>query len=156
MTDPWFPEDRRDVVLQVEEWFFGQYLPQWVHLGADQADPRGVLEYWGVPMHAASVRMVRWLRTDDDVLGLLEANQAPLREQGYAKTAVLDRRITVYNAAATAIDVIWSRRRADDSEIERLAVHFEVRRTDGPWRVIALASTHTEEEELSDVWFVHT
>jgi hypothetical protein len=31
----------------------------------------------------------------------------------------------------TAIDMIWSRRRSDEAEIERLAVHYEVTRTAG-------------------------
>ena len=37
-------------------------------------------------------------------------------------------------------------------EIERLAVHFLINRTDNNWRVIGLASTPTAKSSLQDVW----
>jgi hypothetical protein len=48
---------------------------------------------------------------------------------------VPDRKATVYYDAGAATEVIWSRSRADNSEIERLAVHFEVAqyRRAGAW-----------------------
>ena len=138
---------------EVDRWFFEEYLTRWVQAAAADQDPRGVLSYWGVPMHAASVYGARWLTSDDDVLGLLEANHKPLRAAGYTHTQVLDRNVTVYNLAAAGVDVIWSRRREDQSEIERLAVHFEIRRTASSWIVISLASSRTTRERLADVWF---
>jgi hypothetical protein len=138
---------------EVERWFFEDYLTRWVQAAAADLDPRGVLSYWGVPMHAASVYGARWLTSDDDVLRLLEANHKPLRAAGYSNTQVLDRHVTVYNPAAAGVDVIWSRRREDQSEIERLAVHFEIRRTASSWIVIALASSRTTSERLADAWF---
>ncbi|MGW4517695.1 DUF6841 family protein [Streptomyces sp. NPDC004393] len=140
------------VAREVGHWFFSEYLATWATIGATSASPEGVLDYWGVPMHAASARLNRWLMTQEAVLGLLEANHAPLKAAGYTHSAVIDRSITAYNENAVAIDVIWSRRRADDSEIERLATHFEIHRTDDGWRVIALASTPTSKSSLADVW----
>ena len=142
-----------DTLSDIRRWFFDDYLPTWVAAGAGPiGDPKLVLAYWGVPLHAASVNMHRWLMTDQEVLGLLDANQAPLRAAKYTHTQVLDQRIVVYNKAAGSVDVIWSRRRADESEIERRAVHFELRH-DGPgWRIIALASALTEHTTLARVW----
>jgi hypothetical protein len=48
--------------------------------------------------------------------------------------------------------VIWSRRRADESEIERRAVHFDVHRTEKGWRVVTVASTLTDRTSLGDIW----
>jgi flavin reductase (DIM6/NTAB) family NADH-FMN oxidoreductase RutF len=39
---------------------------------------------------------------------------------------VPDRKVTVYNINGAAIDVIWSRRRADETEIERVVIYFEL------------------------------
>jgi hypothetical protein len=141
------------IAREVEQWFFSEYLSTWVTIGASQsADPRGVLDYWGVPMHAASPRGNRWLMTDEAVLGLLEANHKPLKAAGYTHTAVLDRALTAYNENAVSIEVLWSRRRADESEIERLATHFEIHRTGNGWRMVALASAKTPKDSLAEVW----
>lgn len=141
------------IVNEIDRWFFGDYLPKWVAIGANvHADPEEILNYWGVPMHVASVHMSGWLLTTEAVLSLLEANHAPLRAAGYTNTRALEGAITVYNDNAAAVDVIWSRRRADATEIERLAVHFEIHRTDDGWRVIGIASTGTTASSLADVW----
>jgi hypothetical protein len=140
-------------VREINEWFFGGYLPKWVSIGGSgQAEPSDILEFWGVPMHASSVYLTKWLRTPEAVLGLLAANQVPLKASGYTHTNVVDQRIIVYNNDAASVDVIWSRCRADDAEIQRLATHFEVRRTADGWRVISLASKLTAESSLDRAW----
>lgn len=143
----------RTAVQEMNHWFFDVYLPTWVQMGADaQASKQGILNYWGAPLHAASVNMTRCLMTGDEVIGLLQANQDPLQAQNYTHTVVLDRRVTGYNQNAGSIDVIWSRRRADESEIERRAVHFEIHRTAQGWRVVAVASQLTEHDALDAIW----
>src|SRR5215469_7352704 len=144
--------DGDSVAAEVGHWFFAEYLSTWAAAGAGASGPGEVLAYWGVPMHAASTHLNQWLMTPEAVLGLLEANHAPLRAAGYTHTEVIDRSLTVYNENAAVIDVIWSRRRADDTEIQRLASHFEVHRTADGWRVIALASAPTSSSSLADVW----
>jgi hypothetical protein len=140
-------------MAEIDRWFFGEYVAKWVSIAASGTDhPGGILEHWGVPMHAASVHVTRWLLTPEDVIGFLTANQAPLKAAGYTHTAVVDRAITVYNRDAASVDAIWSRREASGSEIERVAVHFEIHRTDGEWRVIGLASSATSAGSLADVW----
>jgi hypothetical protein len=145
------PED--PVVSEIRTWFFGQYVAKWVSIGASKdGDPRAIFQYWGVPMYASSPNMNRWLMTDDDVLSLLSANQKPLQAANYTHTEVLDSAITAFNNKSGSVDAIWSRRRRDESEIERRAVHFEVRRTELGWRVIALASQLTDRDRLAEVW----
>jgi len=96
--------------------------------------------------------MNQWLMADDGVLELLSANQKPLQLASYTHTNVIDSLITVFNKDAGSVDVIWSRRRKDESEIERRAVHFELRRNQYGWRIIALASQFTDQEQLTNVW----
>lgn len=146
-------QDTRTAVQEMNHWFFGIYLPTWVEIGAnDQAKSDEILKFWGSPLHAASVNMTKCLMSGDEVIGLLRANQDPLKAQNYTHTVVLDRKVTGYNHNAGSIDVIWSRRRADESEIERRAVHFEIHRTAQGWRVVAIASQITVHESLDAIW----
>jgi hypothetical protein len=141
------------LVSEIDQWFFGHYLPTWESIGSSVSrNPKEILDYWNVPMHAASMEMSRWLLTENDVLGLLSAIHKPLQSSGYAHTIVVDRRTVVYNHDAASVDDIWSRCRRDNTEIERLAVHFLINRTDNNWRVIGLASTPTAKSSLKDVW----
>lgn len=142
----------RTAAHEIAQWFFGVYLPTWVSLGAQGGDEAVILEFWGFPLHAASVNMTRCLMTGDEVIGLLRANQVPLQASHYTHTRVLDRRVLGFNENAGAIDVIWSRRRADESEIERRAVHFEIHRRSSGWRVVAIASALTDRTSLADIW----
>jgi hypothetical protein len=137
----------------IQNWFFQKYLPTWIAIGVgSHPDPRKVLDYWGVPMHAASPNLNRWFSTEEEVLGLLSAVQTPLKEQQYSHTNALDRLVTLYNDAAASVDVIWSRRNADDAEIDRTAVHFEIRAVHGYWRIISVVSIPTDKEWLTDVF----
>jgi len=146
-------QDSRTAVREMNDWFFNIYLPTWVGLGASKTvGSEVILEYWGIPLHAASVNMTKCLMTGDEVIGLLHANQDPLQVQNYTHTEVLDRKVLGYNHNAGSIDVIWSRRRADESEIERRAVHFEIHRTGSGWRVVAVASLLTDRESFDEIW----
>ncbi|MFM6830870.1 MAG: hypothetical protein ACKOVA_11145 [Novosphingobium sp.] len=143
----------RTAAREINDWFFNVYLPSWVALGATKSDDQDtILQYWGVPLHAASVNMTRCLMTGNEVIDLLRANQDPLQAESYTHTVVLDRRVLGYNTNAGSIDVIWSRRRADESEIERRAVHFEIHRTRNGWRVVTLASILSDRESLGEIW----
>lgn len=64
--------------------------------------------------------------------------------------------MTTYSSHSAGIEVIWSRRSADDTEIERLGVHFEVRRdASGTWRITALAA-HPTPTASADVFVTMT
>ncbi|MEJ2800797.1 hypothetical protein WAE61_02860 [Comamonadaceae bacterium PP-2] len=143
----------RTAVVEMSAWFFETYLPMWIKLGADvRSGVDEILGFWGTPLHAASVNMTKCLMTGDEVIGLLRANQDPLQAENYTHTVVLDRQVKGYNQNAGSIDVIWSRRRADETEIERRAVHFEIHRTAQGWRVVAIASLLSDGVSLDEIW----
>ena len=83
---------------------------------------------------------------------MLEAIQKPLKARGYSHTVIIDRRSTYYNERAISVDVIWSRRGENEREIERRAVHFEIRNRDGENRIISIAACHTPESRLDAVF----
>ena len=87
------------------------------------------------------------------MLGFLAVHQKPLKIAGFTHTDVPDSRVTAYSSRAAGIDVIMSRCDANGTEIERLAVHFEVLRDDShTWRIIAISSHPTDAERLADAW----
>ena len=88
-----------------------------------------------------------------EVVRFSEQAHIRLRGQGFASTAVPDHEVTVYNGSGAAIDVILSRCRADGSEIERQAAHFELARGPAGWRMIGIQSTRTAADSLNTVWF---
>jgi hypothetical protein len=139
---------------EVTRWFFDDYLATWVGVGAGTIarGPEFVLDYWGVPLHYSTDQESQWLIDASAVVGLLEQTHARLQAQGYAHTAVPDYQVFVYNDAGAAIEVIWSRRRADDSEIERLAAHFELGKGPAGWRVVGIQTVLTEAESLDAAW----
>ncbi|MEU1443993.1 DUF6841 family protein [Streptomyces mirabilis] len=139
---------------EVTEWFFEDYLPRWVAVAAGTSGegPEFVLDYWGTPLHVTALGQSFWCLDDASVLAFLEMNHAPLRESGYSHTVVPDRRVLVYNTVGAAVEVIWSRRRADESEIERWAVQFSVAKSDKGWRVVGIHSAATDKDSLAETW----
>ena len=135
---------------EVTAWFFEDYLPRWVAAGAGTSaeGPEFILNYWSTPMHVTGLDQSFWCLDDASLLGLLELNYAPLRESGYSRTVVPDRRIFVYSEVGAAIEVILSRRRADESEIQRAATHFEVAKSEQRWRVVGIQSAATSADSL--------
>jgi len=140
---------------EVSAWFFEDYLPTWVGAGAKkgQAMQDFILRYWGVPLYTDALGQNAWAMTPQGVVDFLNLNQDPLKAQGYNHTAVPDQKVTAYSENGASIDVIWSRRRADESEIQRLAVHFGIARiaTLG-WRVITIQGVLTSESRLDAIW----
>jgi hypothetical protein len=145
-----------DTLGEVTRWFFDDYLTRYISVvcGTRQEGPEFILGYWGCPMHVSSPRMNRWLSEPRDVVGMLAGTQARLRRAGYSHTAVLDSRVTVFHPGGAAIEVIWSRR-AGQTEIERLAVHFQVVRTSQGWRVVAIQELDIAAQSLDKVWPIH-
>lgn len=139
---------------EVASWFFEDYLPRWV-AGAAGTSPDGlefILGYWDTPLHLTGQGQSFWCLDDASVVGFLDLSQAPLRESGYRHTAVLDNRVFAYHSVGGAIEVIFSRRRADDTEIQRQAVHFEVAKSTQGWRVVGIQSAATTVDTLDDIW----
>lgn len=146
-------EDRPPTTrAEVTAWFFEDYLPRWVAAAQGAEGPEFIHQYWGTPMHVTGLEQSFWCLDDEAVLGFLELNYAPLRESGYSHTVVPDRRVFVYSSVGAAIEVIWSRRSADDVEIQRWATHFEVAKSEDGWRVVGIQATATDKDDLDEVW----
>jgi glyoxylase-like metal-dependent hydrolase (beta-lactamase superfamily II) len=139
---------------EVSRWFFDDYLALWIGVGAGTIarEPEFILDYWGVPLHWSDGLGTRWFLESPAVAALLEELQNRLRGDGYAYTAVPDQNVTVYHDNGAAIEVIWSRRRTNGTEIERVAAHFEVARGQAGWRVISIQATPTTGDSLNTVW----
>ncbi|MBF6127050.1 hypothetical protein [Nocardia brasiliensis] len=144
-----------ETVQEISRWFFDDYVPLWNELARDAtSDPAVLLQYWSPPMHFivedpdTRRTMNDWATTEKDILAILREQHRPLRAASYVDTTVLDRRIFVYTPNAAGIDAIWSRRSVT-AEIERLLVHFEVRRRlDGSWRVTSIVAQTTSEQTI--------
>ena len=142
------------VTAEVADWFFDDYLPTWVGVGNGDINtgPGFILNYWGVPLYDYHPDGGQWALDGDGVTGFLNKTHTRLKANGYAYTEVVDRAVRAYHRNGAAIEVIWSRRRADGGEIERLAVHFEVIRTQKGWRIAGIQRRPTHADLLSDVW----
>jgi glyoxylase-like metal-dependent hydrolase (beta-lactamase superfamily II) len=141
-------------VSEAEQWFFDDYLPTWIGVCAGTVDRTSdfILDYWSAPLNWSDDQGSRWILQPADVVAVLEQLHTRLREAGYADTAVPDKKVTVYHDNGAAIEVIWARLRADASEIERIAAHFELARGTGGWRIIGIQAVSTASDSLKDVW----
>jgi hypothetical protein len=139
---------------EVTSWFFDDYLPTWVGVAAGTIarGPEFILDYWAAPLHLSTEQGGQWFQDAPAVVQFLEETQSRLQAEGYAYTDVPDQRVSVYSEGGAAIDVIWSRCRADGSEIERLAAHFEISRSQEGWRVVGIQLSSTSAETLGEAW----
>ena len=139
---------------EVHHWFFEDYLPRWVAASSGKSGegPEFILEYWGTPMYVTGLGTMFWCLSDTDILAFLDANQTSLRAAGYTHTVVPDSQINVYNTVGAAVEVIWSRRAADETEIQRWVNHFEVAKTERGWRVVGVQAAHTTSATLAESW----
>ena len=139
---------------EVSHWFFDDYLPTWVGVGAGTIarGPEFILDYWSAPLHWSDDQGTKWLLDAATVVTVLTELQGRLRHEGYAYTSVPDQKVAVYHDNGAAIEVIWSRRRTDGTEIERLAAHFEIGRGPQGWRIISIQAAPTTSESLNAAW----
>jgi hypothetical protein len=146
-----------DVLEEVTSWFFEDYFRGWVAVGNGTSDdgPEFILRFWGCPLHVSTTQVNLWVTEPQGVLDLLEINQKPLRDAGYTHTVIADSRVTVFHVNGAAIDAIWSRRSADNTEIQRVAVHFEIARYEVGWRVVGIQTTDTTMSSLHRLWPAH-
>jgi len=142
------------VADEVARWFFDDYLPTWVGVAAGTIarGPEFILDYWSAPLYFSSQQGGQCFPDAPAVVQFLEDMQSRLRAQGYGYTDVPDQKVTVYSEAGAAVEVIWSRRRTDGSEIERLAAHFELSRGPQGWRIVAVQSLSTTADTLNAAW----
>ena len=92
--------------------------------GPSTLDPEFILGDWSVPLYEYHPDGGQWALDADGVVGLLNKTHTRMKANGYAYTDVVDRAVRAYHRNGAATEVIWSRRRADGSEIERLGSAF--------------------------------
>lgn len=127
---------------EIRHWFFDVYFNHWVDVGAGRRKdaPEFILEYWGTPLYANvdEPDITVWMLTGEEIVGFLQMQHEILKTNGYDHTEVPDQKVIVYNQSGGAIEVIWSRQAADNTEIQRFVVHFEAVRFDGVWKVVGM------------------
>jgi len=131
---------------------FSKYFNAFIDIGAGKIDPNKILPYWGVPLRTSSPRHTKWLKSSEEVVGVLNEVQGVLKQIGYTHTEALDKTITTYSKNASRVDAVMSRRRGDGAEIDRAAVSFELRRADDEWIIVSTTSRPTEASMLHEVW----
>lgn len=148
------PAGDAPVVDEVTRWFFDDYLLTWVDVCAGRTvrEPEFILDYWSAPLSMSTEHGGRWMADRASVVAMLHELHERLRTEGYTHTVVADRRVSVYNVNGAAIDVIWSRRRADETEIERVVIHFELQRGSHGWRIIGIQQAATASGSLETAW----
>lgn len=149
-----FAQVHASVRDDVTQWFFDDYLRTWIGVGAGTTarGPEFILDYWSAPLYWSDEEGGRWLPDAPAVIAQLAELQTRLRAEGYAHTAVPDHRVTVYHRNGAAIEVIWSRLRADGTEIERVAAHFEISRGPRGWRILGVQATSMSGDSLNTIW----
>jgi hypothetical protein len=149
--------DLDDVLEQVTSWFRDDYVPRWVSVGngTSEEGPEFILRFWGCPLHVSTPQINMWVTEPQGVIDLLEMNQKPLRDAGYTHTVIADSRVTVFHSNGAAIDAIWSRCATGDTEIQRVAVHFELAKSDNGWRVFGIQTCDTTMSSLQALWPAH-
>lgn len=63
---------------------------------------------------------------------------ARLREQGFARSAVLHQHIALLGERTALASVLWARYGGDDEELERLGATYTLSRGDDGWRIVAI------------------
>ena len=109
-------------VTRSTHWFFDDYLATWIGVGAGtiKRGPEFILDYWSAPLHwSDDTRSIGGFWMDRPWWASSSDLHSRLRDEGYAHTAVPDQTVRVYHDNGAAIEVIWSRQRADGTEIER-------------------------------------
>ncbi len=152
--------DSKHVEAELNQWFFETYLNHWVEVGNGTRNegPEFVLQYWGTPLSVTvdDPDIATWMMTDQEIVDFLVMQHTLLKEAGYSHTEVPDQRVFVYNNNGGAIEVIWSRRAADETEIQRYAVRFTVAKINGVWKVVAQQARKTtlerDENSLEKAW----
>ena len=142
--------DTKKIEEEIRHWFFDVYFNHWVEVGSGvrQEGPDFVLQYWGTPMYAThnDPDISMWMLTGEEIVGFLVMQHELLKANGYDHTEIPDQKVFVYNQNGAAIEVIWSRQAADNTEIQRMVVHFEVARVEGVWKVVGVQSRMTNPD----------
>lgn len=149
--------EEKHTLEEVWNWFFEDYLPRWTAAGEQGEDSSFITDYWGAPLWVSiDDSPVVLAATEAQVPGILSPIHVRLKAAGYNHTSVIDRQVTIFNKNSAQVRAIWSRRRADGSEIERCAVSFNLMRREDGWRILHIQQKATDASKLTEVWSVHS
>ena len=137
-------------------WFFDDYLTTWIGVGAGTIErgPEFILDYWSAPLHWSDrpesiggfwMRRPWWRCCRTAPNSFARTRDTPTLRSltgGFGPTTI----------DGAAIEVIWSRQRADGTEIEKLAAHFEVARGPQGWRIVSIQAVPATSDSLKVVW----
>jgi hypothetical protein len=111
-------------VADARAWFV-EYLNVFAALGPGEfADPRRLLDVYAVPLLLATDDAVVALTTDAEVVNAIRAHIDGLRDAGYDRSETIASELSVLNARTALYAAEFSRRRADGSELGRLAATY--------------------------------
>ncbi|KIA66062.1 hypothetical protein [Nocardia vulneris] len=125
-----------------DEFFYRKYYSVPMYIG--EADPADA----GEPRPGRS----RWLLTDSAIREFLVANETELAARGYHHAKILDRVVRVLNSTRVNLEIVVSRLRADDVEIERWAVGYGIAKLAEGWRIIDLYTAVTTADTVAEAW----
>jgi hypothetical protein len=55
---------------EIDQWF-SEYFNAFIDIGAGKIDPEKILLYWCVPLHTSGPKSTKWLKSSDEVVGVL-------------------------------------------------------------------------------------
>lgn len=115
--------------IEVKRWF-AAYLADFVALGrGDIDDVRRLLDHYGVPLLLSSDAGSTVLMDEAQVLEAAQQQIDGMRSAGYDRSDELSAETTVLNGSCAVHRGVFSRRRADGTEIGRLEATYLI--TDG-------------------------
>lgn len=152
--------DYEKIKAEVHEWFFETYFNHWVEVGngVRKEGPEFILQYWGTPMYATvdNPPTAIWMLKGEEIVQFLVMQHTALKAAGYTHTHVPDKKVFVYNPNGAAVEVIWSRRAADETEVQRYVVHFECIKYEGIWKVVGCqvrnTSSSKDQDSIEKAW----
>jgi hypothetical protein len=128
-------------VEDVNRWF-GEYLDAFAACGRGESETASLLDYYGVPLLITTDDGFYALTTDKQVVASIQPQVDGMRAASYSHTEIVDSEVTLLNEPSALYRATFSRRRSDDSEINRLAATYLV--TDGvAGRRISVLAIHT-------------
>ncbi len=143
--------------------FYDSYSAAYVEViaGRPTADEYFYRKYYSIPLYVneaesgdadASGKRSRWLLTDSDIHDFLLAGRETLEARDYHHSNILDRVIRVLNGNRVNLEIVVSRRRADDTEVERWAVGYGIAKFEAGWRIIDIYTTITAADTVAATW----
>lgn len=125
-----------------DEFFYRKYYSIPIYIG--EADP--------VDSGGSGIGRSRWLLTDSEMREFLSSNEQDLAARGYHHAKILDRAVRVLNSTRVNLEIIVSRLREDEVEIERWAVGYGIAKLADGWRIIDLYTAVTTAETVAEAW----